>query len=66
MSHYGAMSEELEDDQMPEDWIDATLVCLCKGRVSRFGPKDVQGTISNFVNGKDFHYADPESHQKLC
>ena len=27
------MSEESEDDQMPEDWIDATLVCLYKGKV---------------------------------
>ena len=53
------MSEESEDDQMPDDWIDATLVCLYKGK------GNVQRNIFDFVNGKDFHYGDPESHQKL-
>ena len=33
------MSEESEDDQMPEDWMDATLVCLYKGKTSRLDPK---------------------------
>ena len=61
------MSEESEDDQIPEDWIDATLVCLYKGKGSRLDPKMyVQGNIFDFVNEKDFHYSDPESHQKLC
>ena len=32
------MSEESEDDQMPDDWIDATLVCLYKGKGSRLDP----------------------------
>ena len=52
------ISEESEDDQMPDDWIDATLVCL-------LDPKMYRGNISDFVNGKDCHYGDPESHQKL-
>ena len=37
------MSEESEDDQMPEDWIDATLVCLYKGKGSRLDPKMYRG-----------------------
>ena len=37
------MSEESEDDQMPEDWIDATLVCLYKGKGSRLDPKMHRG-----------------------
>ena len=37
------MSEESEDDQMPEDWIDATLVFLYKGKGSRLDPKMCRG-----------------------
>ena len=37
------MSEESEDDQMPDDWIDATLVCLYKGKGSRLDPKMYRG-----------------------
>ena len=37
------MSEESEDDQMPDDWIDATLVCLYKGKGSRLDPKMCRG-----------------------
>ena len=37
------MSEEREDDQMPEDWIDATLVCLYKGKGSRQDPGMYRG-----------------------
>ena len=32
------MSEESEDDQMPEDWIDATFVWLYNGKGSRLDP----------------------------
>ena len=41
---------------------DATLVCLYKGKGSRL---ECTGDIFDFGNGKDFHYGDPESHQKL-
>ena len=37
------MSEESEDDQMPEERIDATLVCLYKGKGSRLDPKVHRG-----------------------
>ena len=36
------MSEESEDDQMPDDWID-TLACLYKGKGSRLDPKMYRG-----------------------
>lgn len=59
------MSEESEHDQMLDDWIDATLVCLYKEKSSRLDPKMYERNIFDFVNGKDFRYGDPESHQKL-
>ena len=37
------MSEDLENDQLPEDWIDATLVCLYKGKGSRQDPGMYRG-----------------------
>ena len=37
------MSEEMGDDQMPEDWVDATLVCLYKGKGSRQDPGMYRG-----------------------
>jgi len=38
------MSEESEDDQMPEDWIDTTPVCLYEGKGSRLDPTMYRGT----------------------
>ena len=37
------MSEEMGDDQMPEDWVDATLGCLYKGKGSRQDPGMYRG-----------------------
>ena len=37
------MSEEMGDDQMPEDWVDATLVCLYEGKGSRQDPGTYRG-----------------------
>ena len=37
------ISEESEDDQMPDDWIDATLVCLYKGKGLRLDTKMYRG-----------------------
>ena len=37
------MSEEMGDDQMPEDWVDATSVCLYKGKGSRQDPGMYRG-----------------------
>jgi hypothetical protein len=40
---WNRMSEESEDALMPEDWVDATLVCLYKGKGSRGDPSAHRG-----------------------
>ena len=51
--------------EIPEDWVDATLVCLYKGKGSRKDPAMHRG-ISHFDSGEDYFDNNTEQNQKSC